>query len=368
MDVRIVESMATSGALADPTFRIDGNIENVSLDWDNTDRRLSLVDYNMNYSILPWQLYDDVVKKVFLTYNGLDCTRRNLLETVVMESDDASDLNQIPGYNNSNEWQYSPSTFQYPTELQNFTDVSQFSSMPYNYGAGFTVVKEFLTAGANISPNLGAYTAYYRAPQMTNFVPPNVESNKIYTDGWYTSYVCLVRTWLSLDPPTNGASTGDIVYYEQKEKFYINTTGVGGVLIQDPDYPNDPTRLIPDPTDWTPDPSFAQWQELMRNNVGPSMVDDPIYFVETQHLVTVELNEAILYELKRICNCCDNPKFGASHIDLYQKLYHKRLGAWVQFNQELFHQASCTLINARPLCHQCLYHQGESLNIGRGTC
>ena len=355
MDIRVVESMMTSGGLADTAFRADGDIENVSLDWNGTDHKLSVVDYNMNYSILPWQLYDQLVKKVFLTYNGMECVKKQLLETVVMQSTDAGDINQIPGYNNSNQWEYQPSTFTYPSDIKNFTDPQDFIDQPYGWSEGFTVVKTFLTSNANVSPNLGSYTAYYHAPTYTNFILPNVENNRIYTDGWYTSYVCLVRTWSSVNPILNGSNTGDIIFYEPNETFYINMTGLGGTLIN----PSGLPYPVPDTVNWKQSPSFAEWQTLMRNNVGPSDVNDPIYFIETQHLVTVELNKAILSELKKSCACCHDPKFDMSHMETYQKLYGKRLGAWIQFNQELYHEASCILMAARPICYNCLYHNNN---------
>lgn len=364
MDIRVVESIMTSGALADPTFRVDSSIENVSLDWNEADGKLSVVDYNMNYNILPWQLYGQLVKKVFLTYNGMDCPRRQLVETVVMESNNAGDINQIPGYNNSNQWEYQPSTFTYPSEILNFTDPQDFIDQPYQQGPGFTVVKTFLTSQANVSPNLGSYTAFYHAPTYTNFVLPNVLNKKIYTDGWYTSYVCAVRTWSSVDPVMNGSSAGNIVFYEPNNKFYINLTGQGGSLVTT----TGAVIPTPDTVNWRVDPTFAEWQTLMRNNVGVADVNDPIYFIETQHLVTVDLNKAIFTELKKICNCCSDPKFDTSHMETYQKLYGKRLGAWIQFNQELFHLASCIVIGARPLCYACLYHNESLHTSGPKSC
>jgi hypothetical protein len=363
MDIRVVESMATSGGLADATYRQDGDIENISLDWDNDNKKLAVVDYNMNYSLLPWQLYTDCVKKVFLTYNGKSCGSGVLIETVVMESNDDDDINQLPDYNNSNQWEYTPSEFNYPSELLEMTDLSDYVNMPYDYREGFTVVKQFLTAQANLAPGTPAYTAFYRAPHLTSFIPANVEGNRIYTDGWYTSYVCLVKTWTAANPPANGASTGDIVYYEGQEKFYINLNGNGGTLIEDPD---DSSLMIPDPAEWKEDPTFDEWQTLMRNNLGDTSVDDPIYFIETQHLVTVELNSAILCELKKQCGCCESPQFNLSQLATYIKLMQKRLGAWVQFNEELFHEAACVLESSRSLCNMCLYHQ--SCSSPSGTC
>ncbi len=365
MDIRVVESLMTSGGLSDPTFRVDASLEQVSLDWDNSDGRLSVVDYNLNYTLLPWQLYGDVVKKVFLTYNGKSCSSGQLLETVVMESGDADDVNQIPGYNNSNEWGYIPREFTYPTEILSLTNPADYANQPYDYREGFTVVKQFLTAQANVTPGTPAYTAFYRAPHLTSIIPANVEGNKIYTDGWYTSYVCVVKKWATVDPPTNGAAQGDIVYHEASKKFYINITGANGTLVQNA---TDAALMTPDTTNWKENPTFEEWQTLMRNNTESTMVDDPVYFVETQHLVTAELNNAILKELKKQCACCDQPQFGMSALKTYMKLMQKRLGAWIQFNAEIFHEASCILETARPLCNMCLYHADECHDKPHGSC
>lgn len=51
------------------------------------------------------------------------------------------------------------------------------------------------------------------------------------------------------------------------------------------------------------------------------------------------------------------------------KLVQKRLGAWVQFNSELYHEASVILDSARPLCSQCLYHIDEcNTKPYQGSC
>lgn len=366
MDIRIVETVATTGGLADPTYRVDPAIENVSLVWDEAASKLSVVDYNLNYNILPWQLYTDCVKKVFLTYNGKNCDSGQLLETVVLESKDEDDLNQIPGFNNSNEWGFNPSTFSYPTEILSLTDISQFVTSPYDWSQGFTVVKQFLTNEANLSPystNNGnpAYSAYYRAPTLTSFLPANVEGDKLYTDGWYTSYVCVARKWSAVDPVINGAGVGDIFYYEPEKVFYMNLTGSGGTLVTLPNA----TIATPDSVNWKRDPDFADWQKVMRDNVGPTMVNDSIYFIECQHLVTVDLNKAILKELKSNCCACTTPEYKLSHIEMYIKLIQKRLGAWVQFNAGMYHEASNIVITARPICNLCLYHTKECLPTPR---
>jgi len=365
MDIRVVETIPTSGGLANPTYRVDPSILNVTLDWDQAEGKLSVIDYNMNYSIMPWQLYGDVVKKVFLTYNGKECTSGKLIETVVMESSDESDINFIPGYNNSNQWEYTPRNFTYPSEIKSLTSFEDYANKPYDYRHGFTVVKTFLTAQANVSVGDPMYTAFYRAPQMTKFIPANVEGNRIYTDGWYTSYVALVRTWTSVNPEANGASQGDIVWYGPQNQYYVNLTGNGGSLVVDPD---NALLQMPDTTNWLPDPTFDMWQELMRNNMGPTTVQDPIYFIENQHLVAAEINHAMLSELKKNCSCCDSPQFGVSSISSFMKLKQRREGAWVQFNAELYHEAACILESSRKLCYQCLYHPTECNDKPSGGC
>ena len=50
MNIREVESIATSGALLDTSLRVDGNVENVTLAWDSEESKLGVLDYNINYS------------------------------------------------------------------------------------------------------------------------------------------------------------------------------------------------------------------------------------------------------------------------------------------------------------------------------
>lgn len=352
MDIRIVESLATSGGLVDPTFRVDPALENVSLTWDENAQTLSLVDYNLDYNVLPYQIGTDMVKKVFLTYNGKNCSTGEMVETVLIESSADADLNQIPGYNNSNEWAYKPSEFTYNPELQYLTDPADYANLPFDYSQGFTVVKQFLTAQANIAPGTPAYTAFYRAPHLTSFLPANVENNRIYLDGWYTSYVIACKKWSVVDPVLNGAAKGSIFYYEPQGKFYINQTGNGGSLVVDP---NNAALMMPDTANWLANPNFENWVEFLRGYTDSFLPGDPVYYAETQHLVTVELNKAILSELKKQCSCCNHPSFGSSSIMTYMKLMQKRLGAYVQFNSEIYHEAQCILESSRELCQICIY-------------
>jgi len=344
MDIRTVETVGTSGSLNDTVFRIDPTLETTSLDWDNTTGTLSLVDYNVNYNILPHQIGTDMVKKTFLTYNGGACSGQ-LLETLLVTSSDDSDINQIPGYNNSNEWSYTPASFQYPAYIQNISTIGAYLLNNAYPAPGYTILKQFLSVGGSLVPATTQFAALYQAPAVYSVKPANLDGGKLFKDGWYTSYVAAVKTWNYVNPVITGSSVGDIVFYEALNKFYINLTGNGGTLTVVPggiDYP--------DVTNWRVDPSFDEWKTLMRNNTGVIGVNDPIYFIESQHLVTVDVNMAIRKELIKNCVCCDKPKYGMSEIDLYMKLVQKRLGAWIQFNSGMYHDAACILASVRDVC------------------
>lgn len=279
MDVRVVESIGTQGGLRDIIYRVLPEVETVSLNWDPTTGFLAVVDYNLNYAPLPWELYGDMVKKVFLVKNTKDCGTGAITETVMVSSAPSSSVDFLPGYNNSNEWSFAPSR----------GDI----------------------------------------------------------DNWYTSYVCTARTWETVDPPLTGSSMGHILFHIGTQKFYVNLTGSGGSLIGG----------APDTVNWAESPSYDQWKIFMKMYMGDAMVSDPLYFIETQHVVTVELNNAILSEIKKMCGCCTSPKFNTSKVNLYMKLAQKRLGIWTKFNQFLYQDAACIIETTRSLCAQCLYNK-----------
>jgi hypothetical protein len=364
-----VETIPTSGILSDPAFRADGEVENVSLNWNEADKTLRVQDGNLAYNLLPYQLYGQCVKKVFLTYNGFHKPNSPLLETVLLESSSEFDDNQLEGYANSNAWSYTPGTTFYNPEIRELTDISQYKDMPYDYSQGFTVVKQFITAGANLgnlSTNSAAplYTAFYRAPTLTTFLPTNVEHGRIYTDGWYTSYVCAVRTW---EFKPENVMQGDIIYYPLNNTFYLNLTGqVGNLVLEDP---NDPESIsIPDTMNWSNEPTFEHWKELMRRNITAQVnIDSPIYFIESQHLVLAEINQAIKKELQNNCSVCHKPDYNMTALSDYIRLNSKRIGAVIKFNEGFFHEASHILKTARSICHMCLYHK-ECLTTSSGRC
>jgi hypothetical protein len=364
MDIRVVESMATAGSLSDLAFRVDPNVENVSLVYDEVNDSLVLTDANLNHNTLPSQLGTDIVKKTFLTYNGVSTETKQLIQTVVMESAHGESATQEPGFNNSYEWVYNPASFKYPGGvLPTMSDPSDTSTWPYDQSQGITVVKQFLGGQSGLVEN--NYKAFYRAPVQHSFQLANADiTGKIYKDGWYTSYVIDCKTWDAIDPLTNGIAAGDILYRIEDGLFYINTTGV--VLPEDL---VDLTHLpINDTTNWKANPNWLEWMSFLKLNMGAALPGDPVYFIETQHLVTADLSKAILAELKSICGCCTDPKFGMSHIEDWMKLTQKRAGAYLEFNKELFTEAQCIIESTRKLCFMCLYHKNECLFKPSQSC
>lgn len=361
MDKRIVETLHTSGGITSgPEFRLDNNFEPISLIWTPEDRSLTVSDVNVDYSELPYQMGTQLVKKTFLTYNGTSKTSGKLLETVLLESAGANSATQVPGFANSNEWGYQPSAFTVNSSYATLTDPSNWLTYPYDVSQGITVVKQFLGASPGDNPQ---YTALYRAPQQTVVEFTNVESNTVFTDGWYTTYniACkrfdLLTATLS-DGDTIRANQGQIYWDDATELFYVNTTGT--VL------PVDTTGLthIPsiDTVNWSL-ATFGNWVSLMQVHATNTVnvLTDNIYYSEHQHLVTVDINTAIEAELLNMCDCCTNSDFGLSEIALWTKLTSKLHGAFYNFNNGFFKDAQCIIESARPICVTCSIHKNEVL-------
>lgn len=414
MDIRIVETMPMSGILSDPFYKLDGTQESVSLDWTYLNKSFDLIDRNIDYSRLPINT-SDMVKKAFLTYNGISCQTGDVLETVVMESGNEININYDPQYANSNEWLYQPSNFRVPKELQSGPS-NDLLEWGYPYSQGITLKKVFLNSMSNILPPL--YTAYYRQPTMTTFEISNVVGTNVYTDGWYSSYILAIKKWSSYpcDPGSPLTFQKGIIMYSMgidgNFNFYVNTTG--SVLPLNTSFTTINVGLSVinldnaspgiDTLNWSL-PSFQDWKDLMKNNyvntfagaggsninnsftgtlapnllsgysatlnqsissannVGPSgnlspvsivTAMTPVFYIECNHLATPDLNYAILYELKKLCGCCKENKFNMSHIELWVKLRGKREAAFIYFNEESFKASQEIIEGSRTYCHCCL--------------
>jgi len=280
MNINTVTTLPMSGILADPFYKLDGSQESVSLDWSYVNNSFALVDRNIDYSKLPIAS-NQYVKKTFLTYNGISCQTKEVIETVVMESENTAEANFLPGYNNSSEWTYQPANFRVPAELQS-GDSNDLLTWPYPWNEGVTLTKTFLNSQSNTVQPL--YTAYYRRPTMTAFELANVEGNKVYTDGWYTSYTIAVKTHEALAPtPLISLSCpAGVIVFATDNNFYMNTTGTciepGTTTIVVPNpawYPGSlvtPTIIedasLPqyDTVNWSVSPTFQNWMDFLKVN------------------------------------------------------------------------------------------------------
>lgn len=404
MKINTVETLPSSGALTDPFYKFDGSKESITLDWSYVNNSFAVVDRNIDYSKLPFQMGNGLVKKVFLTYNSISCQTKEVIETVVMESSNTADPTGEfnPNYNNSNEWTYQPANFRVPADLYGAPS-NDLLSWPYPFTEGITLIKQFLNSQGNLNPPL--YTAYYRRPTMTFYEIANVEGSKVFTDGWYTSYVIAAKTYDLMQPnpnTPNSSPAGIIIFNNTDDKFYINLTGTCLAI----DLINFTHLPQFDTTNWQADPSFSQWMTFLKNNysnsfnaggqnqnnpyngtlapnllnggyntqiynstntfnnTGVNGVDSPantvtplnqVFYSECNHLATPELNAVILKELKRLCGCCHEDKFNMSHIETWIKLRGKQEAAFTFFNEENFKSAQEVIISSRAKCHSLLY-------------
>jgi hypothetical protein len=372
MNKRIIETLPTTGALRGTQFRLDGNLENVSLIWDYADRSLTVNDHNLDYSQLPYELNTQLQKKVFLTYNGISSENNSVIETVVMESSSALDSSgeQNPGHADSNEWGYQPAYFRVNPNYLELTNPADWSTYPYDVSQGFTVVKQFLSAESNfpspyISDGDTLYTAFFRAPQITHIQLANTTGSTVHTDGWYTSYVIACKHFSVMTQTLSDGDTipnlalGHIYWDDTTQAYYVNTTGTA-LVFDSISLTHLPSN---DAVNWTT-PTFTDWTNLMQSHVDGTFVRrDNIYYIENQHLVTPDLNAAIERELLNICDCCTDRKFGASQIDTWIKLTAKLNGAYYNFHNCFFKDAQCILESARPICAKCSIHKSENLPI-----
>ena len=410
MNIKTVETLPMSGILSDPFYKLDGTQESVSLDWSYVNNSFDLIDRNIDYSKLPIGS-SDFVKKAFLTYNGISCQTKEIIETVLMESANTADPDFLPGFNNSNEWTYQPANFRLPAELQSGLS-NDLIEWPYPFSEGATLIKTFLNSQSNTVQPL--YTAYYRRPLMTTFELGNVEGSKVYTDGWYSSYVIAVKKHSVVNPNPNltlSCQKGLIVFCTDNN-FYINITGTciepGNFFIPDPNgglLPVDSSLPQYDTINWKVSPSFQEWMDFLKMNyvntfagaggqnvnnaftgalspnlnngysailnqskpsanavglVGnPSPANivtalDPVFYIECNHLATPELQANILLELKKLCGCCKEDKFNMSHIENWVKLKGKLESSFIYFNEESFKASQEIIVSSRTHCCVCL--------------
>lgn len=345
MKINIVETYETGGIINNDKYRIKGDFPVIQMHYDYEEGCLVIDDINFDQSNLPAP-NNDLVKKVVLTYNGIDYPTNQIYETMVYDSKSTpiSDQTDLKGYIDSQEWKYCPKDFKSCSELtwcptdgdniisSNPPGISVPSvwpentcSMPYDWSHGI-VVKKFLVGEANIT---NEYYVRYSAPEVYDLYPSNVRGNNVYLDGWYSGYYFNIFKWGALSVPSY--TTNMIVWHN--DKFWKSLTGSG---------------VEPGTTDdWTDQINLDDWLNFTYMTQADD-TDDIGFTALTQYLVTVETNMSILNEVVKMGN--NYPlDFGTSCITQWVRLTQKKSGAVANFYNENFKDAQRIIEQCRDL-------------------
>lgn len=352
MKLNLVETVPTGGVLNETQYQIEAFYPTFQLQKDLETSCLLMNDFNFDQPNLPVPT-SDVVKKVLLTYNGIDYESNQVFETLVYDSKAALATNSdMFGYANSNMWRYCPSDFKECVETTwdpvcgrhvipgtngiisaNPPGVSIVTPWPentcyapYDWSHGI-VVKKFLVGEANLT---NEYYVRYSAPEWFDVYPSNVRGNIVYTDGWYSGYYLNIFKYGAASLP--GYVVGLIVWYDNQ--FWRSKTGSGSVP--------SPTN-----TDWEVVVSLQQWIDFLTFLQGTT-VNDLGFFLMNQFLVTCQLNDAILNEVMVLANVTPLD-FGTNAIAQWVKLTQKKAGAVANFYNENFKGAQRIIEQTRDL-------------------
>jgi hypothetical protein len=379
----------TSGYLQPATFKTTaGQALNtsMSLDFVATDagHGLRLEPHIFQTAVQQVMPSTPVSSKEFMlkhlfTYNGIDKRTKQIAETLVYEFDETT-LNPV----------YYPQNFfnliQPPITLE---DGGLVVGIDHNLGL---MVLKYLTAEANV---VDAYSIRYNAPLLNMGQPyPNINKDCVYLDGWYTSYSAAVRTYRTNAHPYN---KGQIVSNYIREYNWMGIYPLGAFIVYENNIyenivpytydpavhltfvaPNDTTNThwayvapyvkfyivnadiafntgAPEP--WNEpklDPSitFEQWYMWLRTLEHEYDASTATHvkegrYVQTQHLVTIELCYNINEEVKRICDACKDSPYRFSEVEQWVKLEHKKRAAIVNFLQCNFKEAQRIIESTR---------------------
>lgn len=346
MKLNLIETVPTGGALNEEIYRIQRFYPVFQMQKELDTNCLLLDDFNYDQPSLPVPV-GDVVKKVVLTYNGIDYQSNQVFETMVYDSKAAfATDSQTAGYANSNMWRYCPNGFKECVETtwdpvcgekvipsDNPPGVSIPSKWPentcespYNWSHGI-VVKKFLVGDAHLT---NEYYVRYSAPEWYDVYPSNVRGGLVYTDGWYSGYYFNIFKYGAASLPAY--VVGLIVWYDNA--FWKSVTGTGSV----------PSDSNPD---WKKVSSLQDWVDFMVF-LQNSTINDLGFFLMNQYLVTCELNDAILNEVMVMPNLTPLD-FGTNCISQWVKLTQKKAGAVANFYNENFKESQRIIEQTRDL-------------------
>lgn len=206
-----------------------------------------------------------------------------------------------------------------------------------NFYTGEANILQFkgVPVGGNNPPFMNVYK--YSYPFTTKLLP-NRANNTNYFDGWYKQLFVVFRDVTAGDSAikgklygyqgTSGLATMDGTFKET----------VGGLTIES--YAGTSTSAFEDGTYEEVMLSISELTGTEANSVG--------LFADTQTLVTQEINNAIINELKDIAldPMCDDK----CAIADWQKLQQKKVGAYIHFTEKNFRKAQVILESARVAC------------------
>jgi len=345
MKLNLIDTFETGGIINSDKYRVKGDYPVIQMHLDQETQCLVVDDINFDQQNLPVPV-SDLVKKVVLTYNGIDYPTNQVYETMVYDSQSipVPDPTKLDGYINSNMWKYCPSNFKACADVawcpveggdiisSNPPGVSvptvwpeNTCSQPYDWSHGI-VVKKFLVGEANIT---NEYYVRYSAPEVYDIYPSNVRGNNVYLDGWYSSYYYNIFKWGATSVPSY---TRDMIVWHN-DKFWKSLTGSG---------------IEPGTTgDWTDQINLQDWLNLIYMTQGDD-TDDIAFAALTQYLVTYEVNNSILNEVVQMA--ANYPlDFGTSCITQWVRLTQKKAGAVANFYNENFKDAQRIIEQCRDL-------------------
>ena len=358
--MNITNSKNTGGLIQDSLYLTDPTNKHVGFNWEHTTQELTLDDTNIDYTALPVNLGTTFVKKVFITYNGIERKSGQLLETVVASSNNGPGVSGEPNHNNSNQWTYKRTDLTPRALSEDIVSPLDFIAHNFYVGLGTTLSRDFIDYATGTTS-----THYYRAPFIATNQYSNVESMQVYLDGWYTSYIFVTKTYNTVNPSVTGIVEGTILYNESDENYYKNLTG--NTLPLDPLMTHLPEN---DNVNWG-FPDFNDWREFGRlhiNNTTPN-INSSLFMLETQHLALPELYTSILNETLKFGDCCHRPDYDQNKLQMYMKLHQKRYAAFLQFEDGDYYKMQQIIQTAREMCSMCLYHDDACNNISTcGTC
>lgn len=335
MDVPLAYPKDSHGIITNDGNKIDpfesvlsASVEHTSTADHTYSPTLHIAYDNIDYNNIPNFPLGDITYKYILAYNGTMSRSKGLYSQVLdtKEGQLAVDM---------------PLAFKYnPQELQ-YTQGTEAEAviLDVNFYTAEANILQF--KGVPVGGNNGPFTNVYKYSYPFNMsYTPMSEYNKTYFDGWYTSTLVLYRDVTHNLTAIAGevyAFRGVVGKANASGVFDISSTGVL-TIYADGVYTEDPLTPL----------TYEEFILESNNLMGVNSHDTGV-LANTQILVTDELNNAIINELKNIS--CDPACDDTCSIADWQKLQQKRLGAYIYFTEDDYRKAQVIIESSRSVCN-----------------